>query len=170
MELRAPVDVYLDTDVVVNCLIEDLRHSQACLQAMEHLGYSGSTVWISQLLRVEYLQAVRSIATQGRAPSQLSKTFDLDNWVDSRVREAWLRHCWELLDEYIGILPSVVELPITRNEIDRAPYLMARFALRSQDALHLATALHYDIPVFWTCDDHFQRVDDLSVEVIRNPA
>jgi predicted nucleic acid-binding protein len=114
------------------------------------------------------MQAVRTIATQDRAPAHVIEAYDLKNWWDQTIRKAWLEHCWSLLNEYLESLPVVVELPITRSEIDFAVELMARFALRSQDAIHLATALHYQIPVFWTCDEHFRRVNDIFVEVIRD--
>jgi predicted nucleic acid-binding protein len=43
---------------------------------------------------------------------------------------------------------------------------MAEYSLGSLDVVHLAMALHYEIPVFWTCDDHFERVEEIYGEII----
>jgi predicted nucleic acid-binding protein len=78
-------------------------------------------------------------------------------------------HYWrDELERFIATLPYCVELTLNVQIHNNCFDLMARYALRSLDAVHLATALRYEIPVFWTCDDHFERVNDLYVEVIRD--
>lgn len=72
-----------------------------------------------------------------------------------------------MLEQYIASLPRAAELPLDRTILDRSVQYMAQYSLGSLDAAHLATAAHYEIPVFWTCDDHFGRVDDVFVEIIR---
>nr|AMP54447.1 PIN domain protein [uncultured bacterium] len=72
------------------------------------------------------------------------------------------------LDRLLDSLPETVELPLTPEVTRRCFDLMARYALRSQDAVHLATAIYYEIPIFWTCDDHFQRIEEIYVEIIRD--
>lgn len=98
MQQPVPTDIYLDTDVVVNCVIQGLVHSEACLQASSEVARSGSTVWFSQILLIEFAQAVRSIATRREVPERLFQEFDLENWANAGVRRGWLRHCWLLLD------------------------------------------------------------------------
>ena len=100
----------------------------------------------------------------------MHSAFNLDDWGTSTVRYRWMRYWRDELERFIATLPYCLELTLD-TEIQRNCFdLMARYALRSLDAVHLATALHYEIPVFWTCDDHFSRVEDLAVEVIRDTA
>ncbi len=167
MSRSAPSDVYLDTDVLVNLVYPELPHADACARAGRNLYDAGSTVYISALTRVEFAQAFRSMATQGSASSHLIREFDLARWREAGIRQRWLEYWHEELELLLGSFPQLIELPITTGNAQRSVTLMARYALRSQDAVHLSTALHYNVPVFWTCDDHFARVDELAVDILR---
>jgi len=56
----------------------------------------------------------------------------------------------------------------SRDEIfDRACRLRADHGLKTPDALHLATALHYGCDEFWTNDDRLSRVaGGIAVDVL----
>lgn len=170
MTLESLPDVYIDTDVAVNAIISDMENTAASRAALETLLKSENVVHFSIILRMEYAQAIRNLASRGQLPTELRKGFHLDNWSDPVVRTQWMQYGMGQLDTLINDLPTVVELPVSGTIISQASEYMARYALRSQDAVHLATALHYEIPVFWTCDDHFSRVDDLVIEIIREAA
>jgi predicted nucleic acid-binding protein len=60
-------------------------------------------------------------------------------------------------------------LEITADVIDRATDLRARFALRSADAIHLATAIQAKADAFLTSDRKLARVSDLKVIVVEQP-
>jgi predicted nucleic acid-binding protein len=133
-------DVYLDTDVLVNCIFQGLPDSPACLREVRRLLNDGGAIYTSTITRMEYAQT---------------------------VRRRWMIHWRQELDRYLGELPLFIELPLHSDIIYRSFEHMAEFAMRSHDAVHLATAIHYEIPVFWTCDDHFQRVTGIDVEIVR---
>jgi predicted nucleic acid-binding protein len=163
-------DIYVDTDLIVNANIRGLSHSEASRRALGAVLHSESLVHFSIILRMEYIQAIRNLALRSQLPQEVRQEFNLDNWENDGVRQRWMDYGLQQLESLIADLPAVVELPLTSSIVYGAAEYMTRYGLRSQDAVHLATALHYEIPVFWTCDDHFARVDDLSVEIIRDEA
>ena len=162
-----PDDVYLDTSFVVNAVFQVLPGSISCIEATDEIRDNQSIVYTSELLRLEYAQALRRLATRRRLPRHLHKRHELDRWAIGSVRYQWLVYGFSELDKYLGTLPIVYELPYDNALMIPTTRFMAEYALGSLDAIHLATALHYEIPVFWTCDDHFQRADDLHIEIIR---
>lgn len=164
-----PTDVYLDSDLVVNAVVEGLANHEACLQACARLKSAQRQVYFSQILRIEYYQAFRGLATKNQLPGPIYEEFSLDQWSQRDVRRRWMEHGRKQLGLFLRWLPSPTELPLDASVIDHSVTVMARYALRSLDAVHITTALHYEIPVFWTCDDHFLRVDDLAVDIIRDP-
>lgn len=90
-----PADVYLDTSIVLAALLPGLAHSGPGLQFCDQLARQGSTVYFSQLLRLEIAQALRNVAT--RMPAQLSahlrQQFRLDHWsIREDVRRGWMTY------------------------------------------------------------------------------
>jgi predicted nucleic acid-binding protein len=167
LPFNSPPDVFLDTDLVVNAVIHGLQNSESCRLACSRLLTSGSRVFYSQVLRIEYMQAIRRLATKRQLPTYLYDEFELSRWSERDVRERWMFSGFDQLRAFLGAFPMSVELALNDVIVREALGLMGRYSLGSLDAVHLATALHYEIPVFWTCDDHFQWVDDLVVEIIR---
>jgi predicted nucleic acid-binding protein len=162
--------VYLDTDVLVNCVYPDMPDAGASQRAVQLLRETQSRVFLSAITAMEYAQAFRSLATRGTASRAVILEFELGRWNEASIRHRWMTFWRDELERFRRSLPDCVELPITPEINHQSFDLVARYALRSQDAVHLATALHYEIPVFWTCDDHFSRVDELHVAIIRDGA
>lgn len=170
MEYSGGSDVYLDSDVLVNLAYSRLPHSAACFHACRSLSESGSIVYVSALSHTEFAQAFRTLATRQNLAPNLIEEFDLRSWRKREVRERWLGFWYAEFQSIVDSFSETIHLPVIRENAQHSVGLMAQYALRSQDAVHLATALHYEIPVFWTCDHHFNRVDELVVEVIRDAA
>jgi uncharacterized protein len=61
-------------------------------------------------------------------------------------------------------------LPIEREVFRRAAQLRADFAgLKTPDAIHLATALHYGSDEFWTNDNRLNHIAPVIVKNILTP-
>jgi predicted nucleic acid-binding protein len=163
---HSPEDVFLDTSFIVNAVFQNLPGSSACIRATDKVILNQSVIYCSELLRLEYAQALRRLATKRRLPQEFHVRFELDRWADANIRHRWLEYGLSELESYLRGLPTVIELPYTTHLFRATATYMAEYSLGSLDAVHLATALHYEIPVFWTCDDHFDRVDEIYVEII----
>lgn len=68
-------------------------------------------------------------------------------------------------DEYFDMSASEV-LPLTREVIDRATALRAKYGFKTPDALHLAAAIAGYCDVFLTNDHRLDQCTDIQVEVI----
>ena len=68
-------------------------------------------------------------------------------------------------DEYFDMSASEV-LPLTREVIDRATVLRAKYNFKTPDALHLAAAIAGHCDVFLTNDHRLDQCTDIQVEVI----
>jgi predicted nucleic acid-binding protein len=75
-----------------------------------------------------------------------------------------------LQNKHPKILFEVIELPVSHAALVLSRQLKAHYALRSLDACHLAASIQNGIPVFWTCDSHFERLSEIAFEVIRKEA
>ena len=71
-----------------------------------------------------------------------------------------------LLDRYDAFFALLKLGEVDEDLIDQATALRARFALRSIDALHLATAIRQRADVFLTGDKNLRRCTDANVVVI----
>jgi predicted nucleic acid-binding protein len=73
----------------------------------------------------------------------------------------------QLVSDYEDFLSAQNWLSINDEIVDRALYLRARHALKTPDALHLATALHHGCAEFWTNDDRLaSAAGKISVNVL----
>jgi predicted nucleic acid-binding protein len=104
--------------------------------------------------------------TKRRLPQEFHERFELDRWADASIRHRWLEYGLSELESYLPGLPTVIEPPYTTHLFHATATCMAEYSLGSLDVVHLAMALHYEIPVFWTCDDHFERVEEIYGEII----
>jgi predicted nucleic acid-binding protein len=137
-----PTDVYVDTDVLVHALIGGMAQSQTCYSAYRYLVAHSCAVYISQLTRLEFLEAIRGLANKRSLPESIRLEFDLEHWENFMVRQRIWRD---------------------------APGLMALTAMRAYDTFHLATALSYQIPELWTADADFRRSSGIYIRILRAP-
>lgn len=54
---------------------------------------------------------------------------------------------------------------VDKAVVERATELRARYALKTPDAIHAATAMLAGVSAFWTTDRGFQKVLGLAVEI-----
>jgi predicted nucleic acid-binding protein len=74
----------------------------------------------------------------------------------------------KLISDYEDFLSAQNWLSINDEIVDRASYLRARHALKTPDALHLATALHHGCAEFWTNDERLANAaGQIAVNVLR---
>lgn len=64
-----------------------------------------------------------------------------------------------LLDKYHRFFALNNRLEMPREIFLKAAQLRAEYALKTPDALHLATALHHGCNLFWTNDDRLSKVN-----------
>jgi uncharacterized protein len=75
----------------------------------------------------------------------------------------------QLVADYEAFLAAQNWLACDDSIFDRAIQLRARHGLKTPDALHLATALHYGCDEFWTNDDRLrQAAGGIAVDVLRD--
>ena len=171
-ESRPLDDVYLDTSVVIAAVVPGILFSRGSIDFCNRLISQQTTVYFSQILRLELTEAVRKVATiPGRAPAGLRQHFRLDDWErDPSVRREWFQFGVQEFDALFSQFAEVYELPFDRSIWLRSVEIMAERQLRSHDAVHLATAYEYRLTCFATTDDEFRKVPDLDVRLIRDPA
>jgi predicted nucleic acid-binding protein len=167
-----PADVYLDTSIVLTALLPGLAHSGPGLQFCEQLARQGSTVYFSQLLRLEIAQALRNVAT--RSPAQLSvhlrQQFQLDPWsAREDVRRGWMTYGRGQLEAFIQQFVEVIELPFDRATWEHSIDLMCRYQLKSYDAVHVARAEQYGLQHVATTDREYLVVQSPRIWLIRDP-
>lgn len=162
--------MYLDSSVIVASIFVGSPHSEAADEFLQHLIIHGSTVYFSELVRFEYAQAIRNLATRRNLlPAAQREQFNLDRWEgDLFVRTHWLSYADAKLNMLIDQFAGSYEGPFQRDLWNRILSLMAYYDLKSYDAVHLATAQHHGIAHFATCDRHFAAINGLSLFLVRD--
>jgi predicted nucleic acid-binding protein len=130
---------------------------------------ANNVVCFSDLLRVEVLHALRRI---GSAPEYLTgsvrRRHRLQHWGQREaVRDEWfrfgLREFEALLDEFY----RVDEIALTPSILNTCATLMARYNLKSNDAVHLATARAVGVAQIVTLDRDFAAVSEPAVLLLQ---
>lgn len=81
-----------------------------------------------------------------------------------RTRDVVLQNLYEQFFAAQTLLPLPVEI------FDRAAHVRADFPkVKTPDALHIATALHYNCDEFWTNDNRLDRIAPSLVKNILTP-
>lgn len=172
MQSEEPPDVaYLDTSVIVAATVSGLPNGGASAAYCGSLVGQRQSVAISQIVWLELAQSLRNLASRpGQLPPDLYARFQLDQWqVSPLVRLRWMRFGIGQFEELLARFVEFFEFPFDDAVWRRSVGIMATNGLRSHDAVHVATARQYGVPRFVTLDDHFNRVRDLDVWLIRDP-
>jgi predicted nucleic acid-binding protein len=167
-----PPDVsYLDTSVIVAATISGLPNGGASAAFCSSLVVQRKSVAISRIVWLELAQSLRNLASRpGQLPPDLFVRFQLDQWqVSPLVRHRWMRFGVAQFEELMARFVELFEIPFDDAVWRRSVGIMATDGLQSHDAVHVATARVFGVPQFVTLDDHFNRVRDLDVWLIRDP-
>jgi len=165
-----PEDVYLDTSVVIAAVIPGILYWQSATELCDQLIAQRSTIYFSQVLRLELTEAVRKVATiPGRAPEALRQRFRLGDWErDHSVRRHWFNFGVGEFEALFERFAEVYELPFDRTIWLRSVEIMAAHQLRSHDSIHLATAYENRLTCLATTDDEFLKIPDLDIRLVRD--
>lgn len=162
-------EVYLDSSLVVAAMIDGLPHSRACAAFCSHSIADSSHVYFSQILRLEIAEAVRKLATRAQLPEDLRDEYQLQSSAtDPLIRQQWMACRMSQFALLIGKFHEVSELPFRIRMWHRSVQIMARYALGSHDAVHVATALLNGVDVFATADHHCVCVETLDILLIHD--
>lgn len=165
-----PRDVLLDTGLVVAAINVGSLNSASGRGFADQLVAERTRVHFSQILRLELTEALRKFATiPRRVADTVRRDFQLDHWERSVfVRRRWMRFGVQEFDALLARFDEVNELPFDQSIWLQSITVMTDERLRSHDAIHVATAREYRVPCIATTDDHFLRVNDLDVRLLRD--
>jgi predicted nucleic acid-binding protein len=113
MDDPLPAHVYLDTGVAIAAIFPATLHAAGAHDFCRRLIHRESTVYFSQILRLEFTEAVRKLATiPGRVPEDVRRRFLLDNWArDVSVRHGWMQFAIDRLESLLLRFANVYEIP-----------------------------------------------------------
>lgn len=167
----SPAAIYLDTSTVVTALFPGLAHGAASAAFCTAVAEQGGHAAFSQILWIEFTQALTNAARGTELSPQLRRRFRLARWsTNPEVRARWLENGLHELEVFLQAFAEVVEVPLRRSIWIASVDVVAQTQLRSHDAIHVATAREAGVADFVTVDAHFRRITDLRVHVIRDGA
>jgi predicted nucleic acid-binding protein len=164
--------VYPDTSILAGAIFPgSLYHRSATVYCDEVID-SDRPVVLSSITRVEYLQALVAIANDlGQLLGRVRRGYRLQHWSnDQVVRQRWLSHGLAEFDTFLHRFARVHFTHVSRIIVADAAGFMARFQIKSNDAIHVATAFQAGARTLATLDADFLRVTDpsiLTIDLIR---
>ncbi len=163
-------DIYLDTSVIVAAIVAGSTNHTSSADLCARLAADGGRVFFSTIVRLELSQAIRKLATKSeRLDPEIRRQFRLERWeTDFMVRQRWMRYGIQEFERLLSSFAEVIEIPFRRNIWRNSIDVMIDSFLQSHDAVQVATARNYGLRLFVTTDDHFARVGDLDVVLIRD--
>jgi predicted nucleic acid-binding protein len=169
-----PSDIYLDTSIVVAATIAGIAHAGPSQQFCERLGIFGARVYVSTLLRLEFVNALRSLALprnprRPRLPEATRQQFRLQDWeTAAAVREAWMGFGEQQLEAFFDQFAEAIELPLRAGTAARTVALMCQYNMKSYDAVHVAVATENGLRDFASTDREFRPVQGLQLWLARD--
>lgn len=164
-----PGVVYIDTSLVIAAILSGSANHVVARDYGRALSGAGSAIYFSQILRMELLQALRKIGTDPRGMrGSVRREYRLQHWgrLES-VREHWLRYGLAEFDRFLRQFRAAYEVAMTTDIVAEAVIGMARYNLKSNDAIHLATARSIGVEQLATLDADFAGIGEPAVAVIR---
>jgi len=161
----------VETTIFVGAVVQGPADSAACLEFVDGLRDANAQVVYSELVRLEFANAVAEIARSDRRraelPEEMVKEYDLENWSrDQAVRSRWLQFGMGELDSLLGSFYVDEEVPMDDLVLGNALDMMIEHNLRSYDAVHVATARLQSVRHLATCDGAFQNAAPLTQVVL----
>jgi predicted nucleic acid-binding protein len=166
-----PSDIYIDTSLAVATMFPGLPHSEASRIFCSRLGNQGGRIYFSQLLLADLANALRNLATRDfkRLPESTRLHYQLDQWTTSdQVRRTWMQTGVQQWEAFLAQFEEAIELPLRSGTWQRSLTLLWQHDLKSNDALHVATAIESGLQHFAAVDREFSRVRDLQLWLIRD--
>lgn len=169
IDFPPPADVFLDTSVVVASIFAGTPHADASRRFSAALATAKSRVYFSVVLRLEFAQALRKLVTKRQLPDTFREQFQLGEWDRNvLVRQRWYAEGARRLDAYFDQFAESFEVPLRPPVWRRSFELMALYGLAAHDAVQVATADQIAVRHFATGDEHFRRVDILTVRLVHD--
>jgi predicted nucleic acid-binding protein len=143
--------------------------SIASAQFCTELSARRSRIYFSFLLRIELAQALRNLVTRNQLPVDTRQRFQLDQWqTNVLIRQRWFVDGIRQFEALLGLFSEWYEIEADIRIWRRSLEIMALHQLRAHDAIHVATSLKAGVRDFATCGDHFRRVDELNLWLMRD--
>ena len=168
MTIESLQAVYFDTSLITTAAIQPaVEHHEAAISFCERTIAARSSVYFSELMRLEYAQALRALSTT--VDEATRRAFRLHRWDQVGVRRQWMEYGSQRLDVFLSQF-DWVEVALDRDAINAARDLMISCNLSSYDAAHVATALSLGITDLAAVDGHFERASHLlTIHTVRTP-
>lgn len=115
---------------------------------------------------MEFGQALINIARRSDLPQEMQFRYGLHRWHRHAVRRNWVEFGCDQLEQYLNQFDAVAELPLNRALWEASLPVMIDYQFGSQDAIHVATALHHELPLILACDRGFARIRQPNVLII----
>lgn len=162
--------VYVDTSVLIGALHPGVPDSAACASFVEMLIRNKIRVYISLATRLDFGRAVRRLATKpDKLLPDLRGAYALDQWGSNPlVRHRWLSRELKLLESMLSQFSSATEIPLSYDIWRTSLDIIGADGLDATDALHVAAARAYEIPVFATCDRDFRSILNPIIHLVRD--
>lgn len=158
-----PPHLYVDTDIIVNHLVETEPHHQRCQQFLTRLSEIGTTtIYLSSLSWLEFAHVVMRQDFRSRLSEDLRARFQLHRWADASVRKTYLETLIERFEELLGQF-DLVEIAVGPEVRKEATRLVGEYNLDSHDAIHLASANRLGVFDLASLDAGFRRVEGLHL-------
>jgi predicted nucleic acid-binding protein len=162
-----PSRLYLDTNFLLNALIPSYPYHELASGFFLHLATTGiTTLYISSLTWLEFAYVVLRPAFISGLDADLQRDYRLAEWDQAAIQAAYRdRYLVAMVDRVLAVLSEFAwdEISVTPDVSMHALQLMGQYALRGQDAAHVACAQAVGVLDLASFDAGFRRVDGLHL-------
>lgn len=156
-----PTEIVLDSSFVAEALITTQPRHAVCAGFLEDIAAAETTVFFNRLLEAElwdfcYVIAVAEVYGRRRARAALR---------DGRIRRRGTTLRNRVVDAWEALLNALDWLVVDLSEVWPWVPQMMRYGLRSNDAVHAATAAYVDVKAIATLDYDFSAVPARHLEL-----